>query len=83
MTTNAELSSLVPGDNVYSMALHVTYRYKSQVPDLSQRRAEGIKVRKKYPAKIPVSSVYSARLDCASCEDSEVHGHGKSVYRKL
>lgn len=38
------------------MALHVAYRYKSQVPDLSQRRAEGIKVKKKYPAKIPVSS---------------------------
>ena len=37
------------------MALQVHYKYKQQVPDESLRKAEGVKVRKKYPAKIPVS----------------------------
>ena len=39
------------------MALQVNYKYKNQVPEESQRKAEGIKVKKKYPAKIPVRSI--------------------------
>lgn len=38
------------------MALQVTYRYKTQVTEESQRRLEGIKVKRKFPAKIPVSN---------------------------
>ena len=35
--------------------MQVTYRYKTQVPEEAQRRVEGIKVKRKFPAKIPVS----------------------------
>ena len=41
-----------------NMALQVTYRYKNQVPDEAQRRLEGIKVKRKFTAKIPVSGDY-------------------------
>ena len=53
------------------MALQVHYRYKYQVPDESQRKAEGVKVRKKYPAKIPVSFSL-IRFAIYSC-DSVLH----------
>ena len=42
------------------MALQVSYRYKTQVTEESQRRLEGIKVKRKFPAKIPVSNVVVA-----------------------
>jgi len=46
------------------MALQVTYRYKTQVTEESQRRLEGIKVKRKFPAKIPVSKMVFG-LTCA------------------
>ena len=52
--TYAELSKSVALVK-FAMALQVHYKYKQQVPDESQRKTEGVKVRKKYPAKIPVS----------------------------
>ena len=53
---NAELSKTCASVAVRcAMALQVHYKYKQQVPDESLRKAEGVKVRKKYPAKIPVS----------------------------
>ena len=39
------------------MVLQVTYRYRNQVPEESLRRSEGIKVKRRFPAKIPVSVV--------------------------
>ena len=46
------------------MAVNVAYKYKMQVPEASQRKAEGLKVKRRYPSKIPVS-VYSA-IACES-----------------
>jgi len=46
------------------MALQVTYRYKTQVTEESQRRLEGIKVKRKFPAKIPVSKMVWPYLCC-------------------
>lgn len=37
------------------MACPATFKYKSQVPDEGQRKVEGLKVRRQFPAKIPVS----------------------------
>ena len=37
------------------MAVNVAYKYKVQVPDVSQRKVEGLKVKRRYPGKIPVS----------------------------
>ena len=37
------------------MALSVAYKYKQQVPEESQRRLEGMKVKRRFPSKIPVS----------------------------
>ena len=47
------------------MALQVSYRYKTQVTEESQRRLEGIKVKRKFPAKIPVSNGLSC--SCLYC----------------
>ena len=38
------------------MALQVTYKYKALVSDEAQRKIEGVKVRRRFPAKIPVSA---------------------------
>ena len=43
------------------MALPVTYKYKTLVSDEAQRKTEGLKVRKRFPAKIPVSSEHDMR----------------------
>ena len=48
-----------------AMALQVSYRYKTQVTEESQRRLEGIKVKRKFPAKIPVSNGLSC--SCLYC----------------
>ena len=37
------------------MAVNITYRYKLQVPEVAQRKLEGLKVKRRYPGKIPVS----------------------------
>jgi len=37
------------------MALQVHFKYKQANPDLQRRKMEGMKVLKKFPAKIPVS----------------------------
>ena len=47
-----------------AMALQVSYRYKTQVTEESQRRLEGIKVKRKFPAKIPVSNGLRVVVAC-------------------
>lgn len=37
------------------MSLNIAYKYKVQVPEVSQRKLEGLKVKRRYPGKIPVS----------------------------
>ena len=44
------------------MALNVAYKYKVQVPEMSQRKLEGLKVKRRYPSKIPVTYAYSINL---------------------
>ena len=48
------LKCLVSRVQQYSMSLHVTYKFRTNVPDEGQRKMEGIKVKKKFPTKIPV-----------------------------
>jgi hypothetical protein len=39
------------------MALQVNYRYKQSNPDLARRKHESIEVKRRFPAKVPASSV--------------------------
>ena len=68
------------------MTLQVTYRYRNQVPDEALRRSEGIKVKRRFPIKIPVRSrakfvnpvaiaLFHPGYTCTVLAGKPVHGH--------
>lgn len=46
------------------MALNIAYKYRVQVPEVSQRKLEGLKVKRRYPGKIPVSTFTMRSSHC-------------------
>ena len=70
------------------MALNITYRYKVQVPEASQRKLEGLKVKRRYPGKIPVSCqivqlcMYTYRVKLKVVTHSLYSGSNTVIYHQ-